>query len=267
MPPLIVVTANDIDIPGIALDATLPQAWLDSELAEAEAQANAPGRLTARLSRSGTEIVVRGRVVASLQLPCARCLQPASAEVDTELSLLLKPAPELRAAGAAAAARSPQKSRRVRAAEAAEAAEATAETARNAKKKDQEYEFSADEADVDTFDGEVVVLDGFVREAILLELPSFPLCSDACPGIEATRAAIAAEAPPPPSVDPRLAPLRALRDKLAENGSGESADGTAAPRPPSTSAAKAAPRKKPVLAASHSRATKKKPKAKAQKKA
>jgi hypothetical protein len=45
------------------------------------------------------------------------------------------------------------------------------------------YEFSAEEADVDYYDPDEVVLDTFVREALLLEIPIFPLCSVDCPGI------------------------------------------------------------------------------------
>jgi uncharacterized protein len=62
-----------------------------------------------------------------------------------------------------------------------------------------------------------VILDGFIREALLLELPNFPLCSETCPGIRPHPAAPGdAEAP----IDPRLAPLRALKSKLeASEGS------------------------------------------------
>jgi uncharacterized protein len=77
-----------------------------------------------------------------------------------------------------------------------------------------EYEFSAEEADTDVYDGETVVLDSFVREAILLEIPNFPLCSEDCPGIRPA-AAESAEVPQSPRIDPRLAPLDALRAKLA----------------------------------------------------
>jgi uncharacterized protein len=78
----------------------------------------------------------------------------------------------------------------------------------------EEHEFTSDEADQDTYEGEEVDLDRFVREAILLESPIFPLCSDACRGI----------GPPPSSplsnggskagaIDPRLLPLVELARK------------------------------------------------------
>ena len=77
----------------------------------------------------------------------------------------------------------------------------------------EEVELSAEDLERDTFDGETVVLDPFIREAILLELPNFPLCSDACPGI---RPGPAESAPEAERIDPRLAPLGALRARLAE---------------------------------------------------
>ena len=90
---LVSLNANDIDIAGVAVDTELPVAWVDEELADAHTTARAPGRLTARLSRSGSDIVVRGRVVVSVSTPCARCLDPAPVDVDSELALLLKPVP------------------------------------------------------------------------------------------------------------------------------------------------------------------------------
>lgn len=197
-----IVTANDIDTAGLPVDAELPVAWLDEELAEDGAKARAPGRVTVRLSRSGEEIVVRGRAKAPLVVKCARCLDPASIDVDGELSLLLRPAPSLPPPAKQTAGGKPN---------------GTPKTHRRAE-PEAEYELSAEEANVDLFDGEKVVLDGFIREALLLELPNFPLCSETCPGI---RPLPASSGEDDASIDPRLAPLRALKNKLAA-GPGDS---------------------------------------------
>ncbi len=94
MQPLIVVPANDVDPAGIELTVELPQVWLDSTLKDAEAHATRPGSFRGRLSRSGkADVVVRAKIAAELELPCARCLGPAPLSVSTELSLLLKPRP------------------------------------------------------------------------------------------------------------------------------------------------------------------------------
>jgi len=192
------VSAHDIDAAGLALDAEVPVAWLVEELAGTELSAAAAGRLSARLSRTGHDVVVRGRVKVDLSVPCARCLEPTAVPIDTEIALFLRPAPGAAHAGAPAAPRS------------AGNGKAPAKTKKPAKEED-EYEFSTGEADEDTYDGETVVLDPFVREAILLEVPNFPLCSEGCPGI---RPAAAEPPEPAPRIDPRLAPLSALRRRL-----------------------------------------------------
>jgi uncharacterized protein len=204
--PLVTIPAHDIDTAGLALDAELPTAWLEAELAEAELTAPAPGRVTGRLSRSGDSVVVRGKVKAELTTPCARCLAPAAIHVDTEIALFLKPSPTARRPGAPG--------------------HAEAKGSANGKKKsgadEDEYEFSSDEADEDVYDGETVVLDPFLREAILLEIPNFPLCSDACPGIRPAAAEPPAEASAEDKpADPRLAPLGALRAKLEKKNKKE----------------------------------------------
>lgn len=204
--PLLTVPANDIDISGVALDVPLPIAWLTAELADAEVAAVAPGKLSARLSLSGNEVVVRGRVKANVTVPCARCLAPTEVAIDTEISLLLRPVPKAGPSGA----RGGPSHHHARAPGANGGA-----SRKGGQDKEPEYEFSSEEADVDTYDGETVVLDPFVREAILLEMPNFPLCSEACPGIGPAASDEAAEEPAPP-VDPRLAPLNALREKLAK---------------------------------------------------
>lgn len=176
MAALLSFLAVDIRVDGVALDAALPAPWIAERLADStHDQIDAQdGRIKGRLSRSGPDIVVRSRVTVDLTIACVRCLEPAPVGIDADLSLLLQP-------------QSRADSRR---------------------KTDQEYEFSASEADHDVYDGEKVVLDAFVRELILLEVPSFPLCRDDCPGIAPTRAA-----EEPAGGDPRLLPLNNFREK------------------------------------------------------
>ncbi|MBM4359911.1 MAG: DUF177 domain-containing protein [Deltaproteobacteria bacterium] len=186
--------ANDIRLEGVEVDVRLDPSWLDGQLRDAGARA-APGaeegaRVVGRLSRSDDDIVVRCRVSAVIEADCVRCLEPARYVVKSELSLLLRPVvrPPVGARGAA-------------------------HRHRGAAPAEEEYEFGADEAEVDTYDGEKVVLDGFVREAILLEMPNFPLCSEACAGIQAAPEPHERLETPAP-VDPRLAPLGQFRKQL-----------------------------------------------------
>jgi uncharacterized protein len=223
---LIAIPAHDIsDAAGISVDRDLPPSWLDAELADASVHAREPGQVTARLSRTGKEIVVCGKVTASLDLPCARCLDPARYDVEGELALLLVPAPSAPAKPHAAHAAHKANGKAVIHAE------------------PEEVELTAADTERDTFDGETVVLDPFVREAILLELPNFPLCSEACPGIRPAPAA--APSPEAERVDPRLAPLGALRARLAETNAkaGEKRAGSKTGGPPARKGS-APPKKK-----------------------
>jgi uncharacterized protein len=184
--PLLAIPANDIDVTGLPVDAPLPVDWLTGELSDADVTAVAPGRFQGRLSRSGAaDIVVRGRVQATVSTPCARCLGPATIPIAADLSLLLRP-------------------------------EARGDARRG--DKETEREITAEEADLDVYDGETVVLDSFLREAILLEMPNFPLCSEACPGIRPAASDRPAEAQPPPDrlAEERSVSIADLRDRFAQ---------------------------------------------------
>jgi uncharacterized protein len=188
VPPLIRIPANDIPNDGLPLEVELTSGWLNHHLRDAQVLAvvgerRDVGRLKGRLSRSGHDIVVRTRITAAVQTACARCLEPAHVAVDADLSLLLQP--QKRGSG----------------------------RGRRRARGDGEYVFSPREAELDTYDGEAVVLDAFVREAILLEIPNFPLCSETCEGIP-TPTGSSPAAVEPPKVDPRIAPLHAFRKKM-----------------------------------------------------
>lgn len=177
-----VLPLHDLDTAGKAFDAELTEPFLRAQLEETEVSVKSPGRVVLRFSRTGTDVIVHGRLSGSFSVPCARCLAPADFPVDAELSLLLVPSASERSAHA----------------------KGRAGKHRDKKKDLEEEETDVTDADLDTYEGEELVLDPFLREAILLEVPPFPLCSTDCPGI----------APPPArsdegsgDIDPRLAPL------------------------------------------------------------
>jgi uncharacterized protein len=190
--PLIAISANDIDLAGVAVDVELPREWISARLEDEDVRATANGKLTARLSRTGkADVVVRGHVTASVEAPCARCLKPTPVDVKGELALVLKPkapaSPPLSGRLEQNRTRpSPPSGSKAPAPELPRAAgekKPHREKGKPMRAASPEYEFSSEEADVDEYDGETVILDPFVREAILLELPNFPLCSESCPGI------------------------------------------------------------------------------------
>jgi len=152
------------------------------------------GAIDVHVSKSGNDVLVRGKVAVQMVIPCARCLTAVTLAPDIELSLLLAPAAT--PPSAAPPRRSP-------------VAGASGNKSKLAA-LEEDLSFSPEEADEDTYAGDEVLLDRFVREAILLEAPIFPLCSEACEGI---RPAPDSTVHPEVVTDPRLLPLLELVKK------------------------------------------------------
>jgi DUF177 domain-containing protein len=187
-----VIPVHDLDLSGRSVQFPITPTWLRGALEGCEPQpAGSTGQMEIHLTKTGNDVLVQGQVDAALVIPCARCLSPVEFRPHIELALLLHPP-----SGAAALPRRAG--------------------AKLAAKSDDETEFGDEDADTDTYEGDEVVLDRFVREAILLESPIFPLCSEACEGIRpASDSAHGSQGAVP---DPRLLPLLELakRRKLKE---------------------------------------------------
>jgi uncharacterized protein len=184
---------QDIDETGKDYTFPLPHAWLETTLAEASLHpdpAAAPGLLQVHAQKNGSEYLVQGRVQVELTTECVRCLGPAKIPVDTQFVTLFK-----RVAGTG-----PREHARELAAE---------------------LEFDSDEDGEDLsreeFSGHEIALDGLIREYLVLESPMQPLCSADCQGIAVPKHVRPPEdvfGPADGKVDPRLAPLLRLRDKV-----------------------------------------------------
>ncbi len=227
------VPVADLDYGERDLDEEIPVAWLEKAMENTEATPRGtPGRLEVTLSKSGREIMVRGHARAQVTMPCARSLDPVDFDLDAEIFLLLS-----RGGGPGTPHASPRPRRAdgPKAAKGPKAAVSSAQTGKpgkpgkpgrpgaNAKKGRREVEVPLPDetAATDTYDGEDVVLDPFVREFLLLELPMVPLREDL-----RSEATPAIERPPidsgeddrtaPKELDPRLAPLAALKSRLGQ---------------------------------------------------
>ena len=212
MAPSFLLDLQDLDAAGKSLQQPIPVAWMQKAFDGLQGEVDASdkeGRVDVRYSRSGTDLIIHGRVQAEVQVPCSRCLQAVRLPIDTELSLLLVPASSAKAGFARGKQGGPgAKKKKPAATDASKAVkkEKPAKT-RPARGEADEYEIQPGDADFDVYEGDKVALDPFMREALLLEVPPFVLCSEDCRGI----------APPPPSgedtdqeassIDPRLAPL------------------------------------------------------------
>lgn len=191
----------------------VPPEWLEWALGESDARSDGtPGSLEVYLKKSGPEVLVKGEVQATVTMPCARTLEPVPVKLAAEIYLLLSPRQPSKVPRGRVKGEPKVAGGKVPGAKAA-GGKAAAEKEHSSKARGDdaaEELLSAELAARDEYDGETVVLDAFVREHLLLELPLFPVKSD-LPFDQAP-----ATDPPPdePGVDPRLAPLAALASQL-----------------------------------------------------
>ena len=84
-----------------------------------------------------------------------------------------------------------------------------------------EPELSTEETAPDTFTGEEIALDDFIREFVLLELPLYPRRPDLPSPEESIVSRPLAGPTGEPSIDPRLEPLAKIAERLRGAGNKE----------------------------------------------
>jgi len=199
--PAFVVRVSDLEDGPKEVSFDISEDWLREALAETgAAPRGGPGRFTAELMKNGREVMVRGKAHVEVTVPCVVTLDPLPFDLDPEVFLLLRPEPgsdRKKKAGAVDAEKRPPKPK---------------------KRKEEEPELTPEEVAADTYSGDEVVLDAFLREFIVLEIPPYPRRSDLPSpeeGISSRPLAGASEERP---IDPRLAPLAGIAQKLRREG-------------------------------------------------
>lgn len=220
--PLYVVPVRDLERSDLHRSWEIPTSWLAHALSETEATAEgAPGQLELYLKMSGREVLVKGTARARVVMPCARTLEPLTIPLEAEMYLLLSPR-------APVVPERPERSRPERGRPEHKRGARDDAAGRDRKRTkappaEVERELSAEEAGRDHYEGDTVVLDEFVREHLLLELPLFPVKSDLpSEPVQATGSLpepAASDEPAP--LDPRLAPLAAIRSGMKRPGAEE----------------------------------------------
>jgi uncharacterized protein len=142
----------------------------------------APVALTVDVRRDAKKIHLTGRVVASLETSCGRCLDPFAVPVDAELDLMYLPASEPADVKAA---------------------------------DESEHEIAEEDLGVSFYRDDEIDLGEVMREQFILAMPMKPLCRADCQGLcpvcgnnrNRERCACQTE-----WVDPRMEPLRRFKD-------------------------------------------------------
>lgn len=126
----------------------------------------------------GDDLYVRGWASSRVVTKCSRCLRPTPLGLQREFEVVYRPA--------------------------------------RYRPTDDERELDADDLDIDYYRGDTIDLTPLLTEQIILALPMKPLCRDDCEGLCAQCGTDLNESSCDcePPVDPRLAALQALRDRL-----------------------------------------------------
>ena len=135
-------------------------------------------RVELNIARQGADVLVTGSFGATARLQCSRCLEPLTSRVTPEVDLHLLPAPTDR---------------------------------------QERVELDPDDLEVDFYQGDILDVPRLLRSETDLALPMKPLCGPdcrgLCPGCGANRNLTACRCEGP-GLDPRLAPLEALRRRF-----------------------------------------------------
>ena len=210
-PPTFSVPLADLEYGDREIDEEIPRAWLTRALEGSEATPrDKPGRLTVTLSKSGREVMVRGKATAFVTMPCARTLDPVDFDIAADVFLLLSPP-------SGAPARPPPKVQGAKGPGKRKTAAGGAAT-QDRRKREEETILAEEAAARDCYEADRVTLDPFLREFLLLELPMVPLREDlrseASPAIERPLDPAPEGRQAHEAVDPRLAPLAAIASRL-----------------------------------------------------
>lgn len=152
--------------------------WLVEVLADTDFRAveNTEGALRVSARKTGADVWLEGHLTAQILVPCARCNEPVRWSVDVDFDHFLSPRGEQ-----------------------GEVAE--------------ELELTPEDLVHDFYDGDLIRLDGFVREHVLLSVPMQPMHDekDCDPEVLKRLRDAAGRKPASP-----LAALAALKDKAAK---------------------------------------------------
>lgn len=128
----------DFEIPGY--DAS----WLlDDEIHNLKVDPHTTFHAELRAQLIGSTVHIDGFIEGDFQFQCGRCMQWRRVELDENVQFVLMSRPSWQ----------------------------------DTYDKEDEFALSEEDLDVSYYDGEIIDLRPLIREAVLLELPTFPVCS------------------------------------------------------------------------------------------
>ncbi len=165
-----VVTLEELRRGPVSFDREVKLADLQDRLNHCEYETiPQSAHICVKLETCGEGVLVQGDIEARVRAQCGTCLADTDLQLDSKVSVYLSP--ELDEAGAAS-----------------------------------EEELTPDDLKREWYQGETIMLDNLIFDAIILELPMNPKCGESCPGLPVETDTSFGQA-----IDPRLAPLSKFR--------------------------------------------------------
>src|SRR5689334_3972623 len=79
---------NEIGDGGLPVNVSVTAEWLAAACPDTDARPAPAGlRLTGQLMPAGDDYLLRGALVGDLEMPCARCLEPALVHIDVPVTM------------------------------------------------------------------------------------------------------------------------------------------------------------------------------------
>ena len=149
-----------------------------------------PVNLTADVTKSGAKFLLKGRLTATLELACSRCVEMFDVPVDTTLDLTFVPAPVAKPTPAAkpAAVAKPAPAAKFDAPNSGVEAETPVRHKKAPRHAHEDVELdgtevAADDLGLTEYSGDAIDLGQMMREQFYLALPMKPLCMPNCKGL------------------------------------------------------------------------------------
>jgi uncharacterized metal-binding protein YceD (DUF177 family) len=224
--PELVIPVADLERGPKHAEFVLSEAWLRRTLEDSDATATGPGKVEVTVSKSGPSVLVRGQMTADLTMPCVITLEPVAVPVRVEILLMLSPKSGATTEHEGHVARRKPRAPKADAAGSPEKPPAKPERAGRPKGPakaggadghwDETPVLDDETAGQDTYEGHEIVLDDFIREFLILELPMFPRRSDLPTDSAGANPPLPAGSQPggDKPLDPRLSPLAELKSRL-----------------------------------------------------
>ena len=224
--PEFIIPVADLERGPKHAEFVLSDAWLRRTLENSDATVLGPGKVEVTVSKNGPSVLVRGQMTADLTMPCVVTLDPVPVPVRVEILLMLSPKSGATTEHEGHVARRKARAPKVDAAGTPEKVPAKAERAGRPKGPakagaaeghwDETPILDDETAGQDTYEGHEIVLDDFIREFLILELPMFPRRSDLPTDSPAANPPLPADSQPggDKPLDPRLSPLAELKSRL-----------------------------------------------------